>query len=148
MEETLSSKQCNSTPRFSLKSNLSTSPSLGKVSKKQDRWIYPKQKLLVCRRFWNMLWNKPKGNRSFRAWSEIQIKAYLTGLLVVISKKKSSLTFTARIILLILLKEISFRFIKKFLWKRKLFFFLLSRKNQQSKILVSAIPNSLNEIFC
>ena len=45
------------------------------------------------------------------------MKAYLTGLLVVISKKKSSLNFTARIILLILLKEISFRFIKKFFEK-------------------------------
>ena len=44
-------------------------------------------------------------HRSFRAWSEIQINAYLPGLLVVISKKKRSLNFTAINMLLILLKE-------------------------------------------
>ena len=49
------------TTGFSLKSDFPTPSHTGKVSKKQDTVIYPKQKLLVyIRRLWNRFWNKPR----------------------------------------------------------------------------------------
>ena len=53
------------TTGFSLKSEFPTTHPPdhppGKVSKKQDTEVYPKQKLLVYfRRLWNMFWNKPR----------------------------------------------------------------------------------------
>ena len=49
------------TTGFSLKSDFPTSHPAGKVSKKQDTAIYPKQKLLIyIRKVSKMFWNKPR----------------------------------------------------------------------------------------
>ena len=63
----------------------------GKVSKKQDTAIYPKQEVLVyIRRLWNMFWNKPtpknhplivqKGQKPCTHWKQTNFSSWLCSI--------------------------------------------------------------------